>query len=117
MSSALVDRPREHRTAPIAHSSGTPIATRTCEGSTFPDVQAEPEHDRLGLHVAEEEARRPREPVGAVAGEPHLGHPRAYAVPQPVAQRGDPLRLGVHVAGPYLDRLAEPDDAGHVLGP
>src|SRR5439155_18785534 len=42
MSSAVVERPSEHRTAPIAQSTEIPIATRTCEGSTLPDVHAEP---------------------------------------------------------------------------
>src|SRR2546425_7368606 len=42
MSSAVVVRPSEQRTAPIAQSSATPIATSTCEGSTLPDVHADP---------------------------------------------------------------------------
>src|SRR6266853_749900 len=42
MSSALVERPSEHRTAPMAQSTATPIATRTCDGSTLPEVHAEP---------------------------------------------------------------------------
>ena len=42
MSSAVVERPSDERTAPIAHSTGTPIATSTYDGSTLPAVQAEP---------------------------------------------------------------------------
>src|SRR5438552_3079519 len=42
MSSAVVEQPSEQRTAPIAQSSGTPIATSTCDSSTLPDVHADP---------------------------------------------------------------------------
>src|SRR5206468_8065505 len=42
MSSAVVERPSEQRTAPIAQSSGTPIATSTCDGSMLPAVHADP---------------------------------------------------------------------------
>ena len=37
-----VERPSENRTAPMDQSSDTPMATSTCEGSTWPDLQAEP---------------------------------------------------------------------------
>src|SRR2546425_1112734 len=48
-SSVVVERPSEERTAPIAQSSGTPIATSTCEGSTLPAVQAEPADTAMPL--------------------------------------------------------------------
>src|SRR5438132_12691251 len=51
-----------------------------------------------------------------MAGEPYVGHPLAQTVPEPIAQPRQPLGLRAHVARANLDRLAEPDDPGHVLG-
>src|SRR5262249_19042557 len=48
-SSTVVERPSDDRTAPIAQSSGTPIATSTCEGSTLPAVHAEPAETAMPL--------------------------------------------------------------------
>ena len=43
MSASEVDQPRLSRTAPWASSRPNPMASRTCEGWTLPDEQAEPE--------------------------------------------------------------------------
>src|SRR5437660_497664 len=74
-------------------------------------LQVEAEHDRLGLHVTEQQACRTRKPLNRMAGEPYVGHPLAQTVPEPIAQPRQPLGLCAHVARANLDRLAEPDDA------
>src|SRR5262245_57464701 len=79
-------------------------------------LQVEAEHDRLRLHVAEQKARRAGKPLGGMPGEPHLRDPCPHAVPEPVAERRDARRLALHVTRPHLDRLAEADDPGDVLG-
>src|SRR5258705_130967 len=43
MSASEVDQPRLSRTAPCASSLPNPMASRTCEGWTLPEEQAEPD--------------------------------------------------------------------------
>ena len=43
MSASEVDQPRLIRTAPLASSGPAPMASKTCEGCTLPEEQAEPE--------------------------------------------------------------------------
>src|SRR5579885_3917668 len=42
ISCSVFSLPKVRRRLPCDHSGGSPIATRTCEGSTEPEVQAEP---------------------------------------------------------------------------
>src|SRR5262250_790575 len=114
MSLAVVLRPSEKRTAPIAQSSGRPRATRTCDGSTWPAVQAE--HDRLGLDVAERDVGGAGQALDGMTIEAHIGDPLPYAIPEEVPQRRHAYGFLRHVAAAYLDGLAQPDDPGHVLG-
>ena len=65
--------------------------------------------------MSEEEARGPGQPLGRVAGKPHVGHAVADAVDQAVPQHGQALGLRVHVTAPYLRCLAEADDTRYVL--
>src|SRR5205085_1528687 len=116
-SSAVVERPSDERTAPVAQSSGTPIATSTCEGSTLPAVHAEPHDARhvLGAGAA------PSLVLAAVLDGHHL-RAAPYVEPRdplrPVdlvareRQRIDAHRVDVDVD--LAERLHGVDVEGHV---
>jgi len=101
MSSLRVMRPREKRTVLRAFSGSSPIAVKTCDGSSEPDA-------------VEAKARVVRQAFAARAVERAMRDARENAIDELVAQRDNLVAL--HIAHGKFKRNGESDDAGDVLG-
>ena len=126
-SAAVVSGPVVIRIEPWASSGSMPIASRTWLGSVLPEVQALPVETSTPSRSSAATRSPPSTPsittLTLFASRSSAWPVRLDAVhrQQPVAQAcaqlAKPIRLGRHRGAGEREGRAEPDDAGHVLGP